>query len=173
VPTNRTPIARRHRGLSHFEQMSLEYGEAAHRSGFESEEARREAWFRNRDHILAGYQHGRRPAAWWDYESPIARPHNYEYEVAVLFEAELLSAEEKADRIANWRSQFDKAQEPGFMFCIGHAKPDDTFATWLTGAPARRAHYEWAGIPRDLIRHWTAERRRRKDTPSPLDGSED
>jgi hypothetical protein len=45
---------------------------------------------------------------------------------------------------------------------VGHGKEGDTFATWLKGAAAKRAHYRWAGIPSSLIRKWTEERQRRE-----------
>src|SRR6516164_5817645 len=68
-----------------------------------------------------------------------------------------------AELEARWREYFDQAQEPGFTHCIGHAKAGDTFASWLEGAAAKRAHYRWAGIPHELIRKWTAECRRRNE----------
>jgi hypothetical protein len=70
-----------------------------------------------------------------------------------------------------WRRDFERAQQPGFKFCIGHAKPGDTFASWLEGEPAKRAHLKWAGVPRALIRKWTAERRRRGKTIRKLDAA--
>ena len=55
-----------------------------------------------------------------------------------------------------------RAQEPGFAHCIGHAKPGDTFATWLSGEAAKRARYAWAGIPNQLVAQWAASQRRRQ-----------
>jgi hypothetical protein len=82
----------------------------------------------------------------------------------VLWEAGLLTDEERIELEQAWRECFEQAQQPGFQHCIGHAKPADTFATWLKGAAAKRAHYKWAGIPRELLRRWTEERRRRSET---------
>jgi hypothetical protein len=72
-----------------------------------------------------------------------------------------LGEEERAELVAHWRARFVQAQQPGFMFCVGFAKPSDTTATWLKGAAARRAHYRWAGIPRSLLKEWRTQRRRR------------
>jgi hypothetical protein len=50
----------------------------------------------------------------------------------------LLFDNERAELLTRWREEFDRAQEPGFAHCIGHAKPGDTFATWLSGKAAKR-----------------------------------
>ena len=154
MPTNRTPLSRNRRGLSYLERMSLDFGEDPRRRTFESDDDRRASWIRNREYLLASCRAGRRPQAWWDYESTVPFPDDSEYEAAALYEADLLSEAEKASLMAEWREAFDKAQEPGFSFCVGHAKPGDTFATWLEGADARRAHYHEAGIPAALVREW-------------------
>ena len=78
----------------------------------------------------------------------------------MLYEAGLLAEEERAELVAHWRARFVQAQQPGFMFCMGFARPGDKTATWLKGAPARRAHYRWAGIPRSLLQEWRSQRRR-------------
>lgn len=162
MPTNRTPIYRHqsHR-LSFSEEMDLEWGRDTNRPAFRSDNERREAWARNRDYLLRRWQRGRRPEAWWSYAAPIRYPRDHDYEAAALWDAGLLSETESAELVALWREYFDQAQEPRFEHCIGHAKEGDTFASWLEGAAAKHAHYKWAGIPRELIRKWSAERRRR------------
>jgi hypothetical protein len=165
MPSNRTPLQRPNRiPLSHEAEMSLRYGEMPHRPGFASEEERRAAWFHHRDHLLQHCRWGKRPAAWWDYECPIRRPRDHDYEEAALFEAGLLTETEVAELTKLWRERFEQAQRPDFAYCIGHANPGDTFASWLHGEPAKRAHLKWAGVPRSLIRKWTAQRRRRGKT---------
>ncbi len=145
--------------------MSLEWGvDSGQPPAFPNDAARHEAWLRCRDYFLARCNEGWRPAAWWDYESPIPRPRDHDYEKATLWRAGLLSDTEAAKLVARWREDFAKAQEPGFQHCIGHAKEGDTFATWWSGAKARRAHFRWAGIPPELVREWTSERRRRAKT---------
>ena len=165
MPTDRKPISRhlRHR-LSGWEQLSLEYGEANHRPGFRDEDARRAAWIRHRDWLMARCRHGRRPEAWWDFEAPIARPDDFDYEKAQLWEANLLTPEERAELEAEWREDFEAAQTPDFWLCVGPGEH-------LTGAVARHAHYRDRGIPRALIKRWSAERRRRAKTihePEPV-----
>ena len=141
MPTNRIPLRRAFRApLSHAQEMALWLGELPGRPAFCNEEERRELWFRHRDRLLARCGPGRRPAGWWIYESPIRHPNNHDYESAALYEAGLLTKEESVQVVARWRDQFERAQRPGFEHCIGHAKPGDTFATWLKGMAAKRAH---------------------------------
>jgi hypothetical protein len=144
--------------------MGLWLGEIPGRPAFRSEAERRELWLRHRDRMLARCGPGRRPAGWWLYESPIRRPTNHDYESAALYEAGLLTEEESVQVVARWRKHFEQAQVPDFAHCIGHAKPGDTFASWLYGTTAKRAHYRWAGIPRLLVLKWTMERKRRDKT---------
>jgi hypothetical protein len=138
-----------------WEELSLKYGEARyHRPGFQDDDARREAWMRHRGWILARYRRGRRPEAWWDYEAPIPRPDVYEYEKAALWEANLLTPEERVELEAEWREDFEAAQAPDFWLCTAPGEQ-------LTGAAARHAHYRDRGIPRELVQRWTTARRRR------------
>ena len=73
-----------------------------------------------------------------------------------MYEAELLVESEVTELMARWWSEFERTQDPGFMFCAG--------AIWLKGEAARKAHLKWAGVPRALIRKWTSQRRRRSRT---------
>jgi hypothetical protein len=115
-------------------------------------------------------QSGRRPLAWWEFEAPIPYP-GYDDEEAALYEAGLLGEQEAAMQVQQWRIAFDRAQAPGFAFCLGHRKPSDMFASWLEGAAAKRAHYRWAGIPRSLLKKWIAERRRSRKTIRELEAA--
>jgi hypothetical protein len=156
MPTERIPISRhlRHR-LSHWEELSLEYGEAPyHRPGFRDDDARRAAWIRHRGWFMARCRRGQRPQAWWDYECPIPRPDVYEYQKAALWEAGLLTPEERVELEGEWRAEFEQAQAPDFWLCFGGEN--------LSGAAARRAWYRDRGIPRELVRRWGAARRRRE-----------
>jgi hypothetical protein len=156
MPTNRTPIRHPHRGrLSHEQEMVLQYGaEERWAEAFATEEEYRDAWIRNRDRLLAGYRNGRRPMAWWTLESPIAFP-GYEQQQSVLYEANLLEPEERAALVEWWRAQFERAWAPHFFYCEGPGRI-------LEGEPARKAHLRWADIPRELVREWTTQRRRRE-----------
>ena len=162
-PIDRTPPQRPNR-IPHEAEMSLRYGELAERPAFAGEEERRAAWFHHRDRLLQHCSHGRRPAGWWDFESPVPYPRDGDYAAAALFEAGLLTEGGIAELMARWREDFERAQAPGFTYCAGFARPSDTTATWLEGEPAKRAHLKWAAVPRSLIRKWTAERRRRHRT---------
>jgi hypothetical protein len=134
--------------------LELWLGPPANGSAFSNNEERREQWFRHRDRLLAIWgQHGRRPLAWWAYEAPIPYP-GYDREGAVLYEAGLLTETEVTELVAEWRRQFERAQDPEFWLC-------DEPETFLESAAARKAHYRWCGIPSKLIKEWTVARRRR------------
>jgi hypothetical protein len=81
---------------------------------------------------------------------------------AVLETGELGEAE-LAEVMPEWL-RYGQAQDTKFVYCLGRAKPGDTFGSWLEGAAAWRAFYRWAGIPPAIIRQWDAERRRRAKT---------
>ena len=102
---------------------------------------------------------GSRPDEWWAYERQMPRSRHND-EAAKLLEMGELRSEEKAEVMRYWREQYERALEPRFGYCIGHSNPGDAFALWLEGPAARRAHYRWAGIPRELVRKWDAERKR-------------
>ena len=172
MSTNQTPLQRPNRApLSHEGQMSLRYGELASRPGFASEEERRAAWFNHRDELLQHCSGGQRPAGWWDYESPIPYPRDRAYAAATLYENGLLNESELAELMIHWRQAFERSQNPRFMFCLGFAKPSDPVASWLKGAAARKAHYRWAGIPRELLKEWMTQRRRQSRTISELEAA--
>jgi hypothetical protein len=167
MPTNRTIRNRSRHKLSFWEELSLEYGGNRDGGGFATDEARREAWFRHRDQFMARCRAGRRPDAWWSYEAPFRRPppEQYEREPARLYEAGLLSDEEKRELLADWREEFARAQQPDIWTCIGPGQI-------LYGDAARRLIHRTAGIPRALVRQWLAEHRRRAKTIKKLEKSE-
>jgi len=96
------------------------------------------------------------------YERPIPFPRDGENQETVLYEAGLLGWEEREHLVVEWRRHFDRAQEPNWPGHCAGIKPGAMYATWLTGAAGRRAHYKWAGIPKSLLAQWTEERRRRR-----------
>jgi hypothetical protein len=137
--------------LSHAQQMWLRYGwDERWDDAFDSEAEYAEVWALHRERLLAACRHGRRPMAWWALEAPIPYP-GHEHEQVVLYEARLLAPDERAELVTEWREEFEKAQAADFWFCLGSGRS-------LKGAPARRAHYRWANIPRELVREWTAQR---------------
>ena len=159
MATNRHPIRHSHRGrLNHPQEMVLRYGEDPRWDAFHSEEEHRDAWLRNRDRFLAQYRYGRRPQAWWQFEAPIPYP-GYDCEQSTLYTAGLLTAEELAELEGFWRKEFERAQQPDFFHCEGPSR-------FLKGEPAKRAHYQWADIPRALVKQWMVQRRRRTTSAS-------
>jgi hypothetical protein len=165
VPTNRTPIQRIGRGLSYDQRYSLEFGDPDHLPpAFPNDDEPRAAWFQHRDMIMPHWQRGCRPLAWWQYEDHGLQRPPAAYQEATLYERGLLGNGERARLLRRWRESFDEAQADDFAYCIG-SKPGQTFSTWLHGDEARQAHYAWAGIPRELIRRWERQRRK-KNAPA-------
>jgi hypothetical protein len=78
-----------------------------------------------------------------------APPH----QAATLYAMGELDGAELEAVTANWRQAYEHALEPAFSYNTGDG--------WLEGAAARGAHYRWAGIPRELVKQWDAERKRR------------
>jgi hypothetical protein len=104
----------------------------------------------HRDELMD--EDGRRPSGWWDYESDkhrVSYPGNESMATAVLYEAGLLTPDERTRSVDTWRYHFDRAQYPGFSYQTGGVS--------LQGAEARQAFYRWAGIPRSLLQRWTSE----------------
>jgi hypothetical protein len=155
MATNRSVVRRHRRGeLTHEQEMELWLGPSHRGPAFGSEDERHVAWLRHRDRLMTAWaKHGRRPHGWWLYESPIPRPRDGT-EQSSLFEAGLLTEAESAELLADWREQFERAYRPNFFHCDGPGR-------LFSGAIARRKHFEWADIPKPLIRRWTEERRRR------------
>ena len=151
MPTRLTPLRRSRHKMSIDEMNDLMVGYAPCRSIFRNETERRDCWLRHREQLLAWSHHGRRPDAWWRFESPVPYPGDGSYQEATLYEAGLLRPEEVASVMERWRHWFDHAQEPDFSYCTGNG--------WLKDEEARRAQYRWAGIPHALIKQWTEERK--------------
>jgi hypothetical protein len=134
VPTNRHPIRHPRRGrLNHAQDMTLRYGEEPRWAAFHSEDEHRAAWACHRDHLLAGYRHGRRPMAWWQFEAGDLRYPGYDREQSTLYRAGLLGEEERAELLEFWRQEFEKASAPDFWTAV---RPNCI----LEGEPARKAH---------------------------------
>jgi hypothetical protein len=159
MPTKRVPLRRGVRGrLTFAQEQCLWLGVPA--DAFADDEHRAEAWARHGSRLMELLaRHGRRPQAWWRYDAPIAYP-GYDLERSTLFEAGLLSDDERAELVEDWRREFNRAYEPDFGYCTGPSA-DGPGAEWLYGRAGRLAHFEWADIPRSLVDEWRAERRRK------------
>jgi hypothetical protein len=165
MPTNRHPIRHPQRGrLNQDREMVLRYGPDPRWPAFRSEDQYRDTWLRNREQMLATYRHGRRPMAWWRFEAGDLRYPGDETERSTLYQAGLLTEEEQRELLAWWRQEFEKAQAPAFWLCLGPGRA-------LKGVPARRAHYKWADIPRELLLRWMRERRRQDKTIRKLEAA--
>jgi len=154
VPTNRKYLRRSQRApISSVQEMELWMGPSRHGSAFASEAQRREAWFRHRERLMAWWgQDGRRPLAWWAYEAPEGLKYpGYDYQRPVLYEAGVLSAEERARLEAYWREEFDRSWDPHFFHCAGPGKI-------FKGDAARVKHWLWMDLPLELHDRWMAER---------------
>jgi hypothetical protein len=148
------PPDRSRRSLSHGQEMFLLYGPADRWDDAFADEAEVcEAWNYHRARILSHYRSGRRPWAWWAYEARVPHPGNHQ--ASTLYEMGVLSDEERAELEHWWREQYLRAWGAHFFHCEG---PGRIFE----GPIARRKHYAWADIPRDLLKRWTRERRRRR-----------
>src|SRR5215469_370777 len=134
MPTNRKYLRRSHRTtMTATQEMELWLGPGSNGSSFESDEHRREVWVRYRDKVMRQWgKHGRRPYAWWYYESAAFGVghgrHPGAHERSILFEfpefASVLTPEERAELEAYWRREFDRSWDEHFFFCAG---PDKNF----------------------------------------------
>jgi hypothetical protein len=110
---------------------------------------------RHRDLILANAMSGHRPEEWWIYEKGRRSPGRDE--TAVLYSMGELSKAETENAMRMWRFYYAQTQDPEFSLALEPGK-------FLEGAAARRAHFKWAGIPRELIKAWNAEHKRQATT---------
>jgi hypothetical protein len=108
----------------------------------------RERWERHREQMLAQSFAGHRPPEWWLYEKGLDVPRPREE--PVLFQMGELDPAEIAELMPMWRQHFQRSLEPGFAYCRGAGN-------WLKGKAARRALYEWAGIPAPILERLKAE----------------
>src|SRR5262245_825475 len=157
MATNRSPLRRSRRVLSHDEELELWLGPGHRPSTFRDAEHARQAWMVNRDRIMAAWaRNGRRPQGWWAFEASIEFP-GHDRETSTLFQAGLLAEEEAAELVAGWRAQFQRAQQSDFFFCEGPGQ-------FFCGAAARSRHYREIDIPASLVQQWSKEYRRRART---------
>ena len=120
--------------------------------------------FRSREELVAAWEAGRavvmrlwarggrRPAGFYEFEWEGPRPP-YDVERSSLWRAGVLTEAERDELEAEWKVEFEKAQRPDLFHHTG--------TEILRGEPAQVAHYRWADIPRELVRRWTAARKRR------------
>jgi hypothetical protein len=135
MPYRRRRAKHRHRYAEFFDVLELTDGLCGHAS-FESDEERREAWFANRDHLLAEHiRHhpGKRPWAWWRFEAvdpppyePLAYPErSVEEELHEDFLDEL-----KRHHNAEWKRELSLLR---YLAEGGHLEQSEI--EWLLDAP--------------------------------------
>jgi hypothetical protein len=101
MPTKRIPLRREYRGkLTLFEEQELWLG-VCNYPAFADDDERCATWERHRTRIMDTFAHaGHRPAAWWAYDAPEGLPFDYHRERSILYEADLLEADERgADHV--------------------------------------------------------------------------
>jgi hypothetical protein len=137
------------------EVMELWLGPSHNGSLFRDREELQRAWELARDYMLKTFgQPGRRPRAFYAFEWD-GPPPPYDRERSTLWRAGALDPAEKAVIEREWRREFEQAFEEDFSVAI---TPDEI----LAGVAARRAHWDWADIPDELLTQWQAERRQRR-----------
>jgi hypothetical protein len=137
-------------GLTYSELMELWLGPCNGGSVFDTPEQLHDAWLRGRDVVMRLWAcGGRRPMAWWRYAAPALGLEwpGYDRQRSTLWRIPgALSEAERAELEVAWREAFDQAR--------GKA------------AKERREHLEHYDVPDELIREWTAARKRRR-RPAP------
>lgn len=124
-------------------------------STFASARDCRRLWEAHRKRLLDRWGvEGRRPQAWWKFDSPIPYP-GYARERSTLYEHGLLGEAEARALVADWKVEFERASQPDFFFT---AAPGEI----LQGEAARQKHFDWAHIPSSLLQQWQAARAQTK-----------
>jgi hypothetical protein len=130
------------------QEMELWLGPSHNGSSFTNKEERRRLWLEHRDRLL-GYwgQNGRRPQAWWEFDSPIPYP-GYDVERSTLYAENLLAEGERAELLKYWRQQFEqRLLDPNVSLDVCER------------------HIESCDIPRPLLAQWANEYLRKKAEP--------
>jgi hypothetical protein len=115
------------------------------KSVFPTEAEARACWMRNRDFMLERYgSDGKRPFYWWQFEAETAGikfkfPGDWDRQEQLLYQAGVLSEQEREQLTTHWRKLFDEAQALRSLAC-------------------KRA-LRRSGIPQSLLMRWTKERR--------------
>ena len=151
MTTNRTPRGRRGH-LTIDQRFSLTTGTEVYPDAFASDADRRAAWMQWREYFLSTCRYGQRPAAYWDYECPIAS-QDRKLRPAMLYAAKLLPEREAKQLHDYWRARYEQPYEDdgGIVHCLSPGE-------WLVGDAARRAHFRQYGILPPLVEQWEQER---------------
>jgi hypothetical protein len=141
--------------ITPLQEMELWLGVSHQGSTFASARDCRRLWEAHRKRLLDRWGvEGRRPQAWWKFDSPIPYP-GYARERSTLYEHGLLGEAEARALVADWKVEFERASQPDFFFT---AAPGEI----LQGEAARQKHFDWAHIPSSLLQQWQAARAQTK-----------
>ena len=126
--------------ITPLQEMELWLGVSHQGSTFASARDCRRLWEAHRKRLLDRWgDEGRRPQAWWKFDSPIPYP-GYARERSTLYEHGLLGEAEARALVADWKVEFERASQPAFFFT---ASPGEI----LHGEAARQKYFAWADIP--------------------------
>jgi len=146
--------------MSLSQQGELWLGPGDSGSAFESDEHRREVWFRYRDKLMQLWgKNGRRPYGWWRYEAasfglPSRHPGDHQKSILYEFGGDALGAEERTELEREWKREFDRSWDEHFFYCAG---PDKIFS----GDDARWQHWLFVDLPPPLLEKFMGERQQR------------
>jgi hypothetical protein len=118
VATNRHTIRRRRRDeLRHDQMLELWLGPHPDRGSlFNDREELQSAWDTHRDVLMKRWgSHGRRPQIWWELATEMQFP-GLDREKSTLWRAGVLAPAERAELEAEWRTEFERAQNPKFSY---------------------------------------------------------
>ena len=163
MPTERVPLQRPRRGhVTPAQWQELWLGPCGAKSVFKDRQQLEDAWQRARERLMASLAPGRRPQGYYEFEYAGPRRPPYDLERSTLWRGGQLTADEKVTLEAEWKAEFERAQAPDFTL-------NDGSDEMLVGDCARAAYYRWADIPRELVKRWTARRRRGRQQRASLE----
>jgi len=109
---------------------------------FASDDERRRTWFLVRTEMLSDRPAGRRPAAWWDYETE-APKYGREPECLRLFRIGELFGDELAAVEAYWKRELERAESMrAFWQHLDKPQLGDIYYV---------NHCQWAGVPSERM----------------------
>jgi hypothetical protein len=115
---------------------------------FSSRAELEQAWAQHGAEVMARWgSHGRRPMIWWELAAGDLKHPGYALERSTLWRAGVLTAEERIELEAEWKTAFASARG--------------------MDARERREHFAHHDIPSELVTAWTATRRRLRRQPAP------
>ena len=142
MPVKRRSAKRRVHEFSWEVWMDLSLGPNERWKVFEDDAERRAAWEVHRERLMTGINPGKRPDAWWTFESP--EPYDRAVpECLQLYRIGELKGRELERCMAIWQSHIGKGLQYGYHQ-RGRLVPP--------GPEAERLWRAWSGCPDELFR---------------------